>query len=105
MAGRQGAGGGGMGGMARGGRGANQDVRPGIVFVRTATGAEPRSVMLGVNDWDYTEVLRGIEPGEEVILISVARLQQQQQEMLNRMRQNTSIMPGGGGPGGGPRGR
>ncbi|HSJ25934.1 MAG TPA: efflux RND transporter periplasmic adaptor subunit [Longimicrobiales bacterium] len=97
-----------QGGMARGGAGraggaagaaAGQDVRPGVVFVQTETGVEPRSVMLGVNDWDYTEVLRGVEPGEHVILISVARLQQQQQDMLNRMRQNTSIMPGGSGPG------
>jgi HlyD family secretion protein len=90
------------GAMARGGRGggASDDVRPGLVFVRTETGVEPRSVLLGVNDWDFTEVLRGVEPGEHVILISVARLQQQQQDMLNRMRQNTSIMPGGaGGPG------
>jgi HlyD family secretion protein len=91
---------GGAGGMARGNRGGNQDARPGLVFVRTETGIEPRSVMLGVNDWDYTEVLRGVEPGEQVILISVARLQQQQQDMLNRMRSNTSIIPGsGGGPG------
>jgi len=86
--------------MARGGRGgaANPDVRPGLVFVMAESGTvEARSVMLGVNDWDYTEVLRGVEPGERVILISVARLQQQQQDMMNRMRQNTSILPGGGG--------
>lgn len=102
MAGGQGGMAGGVA-MARGGRGGagNQDVRPGLVFVMLENGTvEPRSVMLGVNDWDYTEVLRGVEPGERVILISVARLQQQQQEMLNRMRQNTSIIPGsGGGPG------
>jgi HlyD family secretion protein len=84
---------------ARGGLGSG-DVRPGVVFVQTAAGIEPRSVMLGVNDWDYTEVLRGLEPGEEVVLISVARLQQQQQEMLERMRQRNSGSPFGGSPGG-----
>jgi HlyD family secretion protein len=93
-------------GWQGGGRGArtggNPDVRPGFVFVQTAEGRiEPRAVMLGVNDWDYTEVLRGVEPGERVVLISVARLQQQQQEMLNRMRQrNQGPFPGAGGPGG-----
>jgi HlyD family secretion protein len=57
--------------------------------------------VLGLNDWDNTEVIRGVEPGEEVVLISVARLQQQQQDMLNRMRERSSgPFPGGGG---GPR--
>jgi HlyD family secretion protein len=81
------------------------DVRPGIVFVHTASGIEPRSVLLGVNDWDYTEVLRGLEPGEHVVLISVARLQQQQQEMLSRFRERAGgPFPGATAPGGG-RGR
>jgi HlyD family secretion protein len=95
----------GQGAGARGGRSATGDVRPGLVFVQTETGAvEPRSVMLGVNDWDYTEVLRGVEPGERVMLISVARLQQQQQEMLDRMRQrNSGPFPGAGGSPGGRR--
>jgi HlyD family secretion protein len=97
--GRPGAGGrGGRGGLGTG------DVRPGVVFVYTETGIEPRSVTLGVNDWDHTEVLRGVEPGEHVLLISVARLQQQQQEMLDRMRQRNSGSPfGGGAPAGGRR--
>jgi HlyD family secretion protein len=94
-----------MGGGARGNRGGigGGDTRMGVVFVRTETGVEPRTVVLGLNDWEYTEVIRGIEPGEEVVMISVARLQQQQQDMLNRMRQNNSgPFPGAGGPGGGP---
>jgi HlyD family secretion protein len=97
------------GASGRGGRfAATGDVRPGVVFVQGANGIEPRSVMLGVNDWDYTEVLRGLEAGEHVVLISVARLQQQQQDMLNRMRQrNSGVFPGGGtgGAGGPPGGR
>jgi HlyD family secretion protein len=89
---------------ARAGRGGNPDIRPGIVFVQTESGIEPRSVMLGVNDWDYTEVIRGLDPGERVVLISVARLQQQQQEMLNRMRQrNSGPFPGANAPAPGGR--
>lgn len=98
------AGAGARGGAARGGnRGGlgSGDVRPGVVFVQTEAGVEARSVMLGVNDWDYTEVIRGIEPGEQVLLISVARLQQQQQEMLDRMRRNASNPFGGSAPSGG----
>jgi HlyD family secretion protein len=36
-------------------------------------------------------VIRGIEQGERIVLMSVARLQQQQQEMLDRMRTNTGF--------------
>jgi HlyD family secretion protein len=77
--------------------GEGSDVRPGVVFIQTEAGIEPRTVLLGVNDWDHTEVIRGVEPGEQVVLISVARLQQQQQEMLNRIRQrNSGPFPGAG---------
>lgn len=78
--------------------GATGDVRPGVVFVRGPNGPEPRRVLLGLNDWDYSEIVRGVEAGEEVILMSVARLQQQQQEMLDRIRQRS------GGPIPGARG-
>jgi HlyD family secretion protein len=89
-------------GMTRG-RNTNPDVRPGVVFVQDTNGViAPRTVMLGVNDWDHTEVLRGLEEGEAVVLISVARLQAQQQEMLNRMRQRAGgAFPGAAAPGGG----
>jgi HlyD family secretion protein len=94
------------GASGRGGRiAASGDVRPAVVFIQGDNGIEPRSVMLGVNDWDHTEVLRGLEAGELVVLISVARLQQQQQDMLNRMRErNSGVFPGGG-TGGPPGGR
>jgi len=72
-----------------------EEIRPGVVFVQTAEGPVLRRVSLGVNDWDDTEVIEGLEAGEEVILISVARIQQQQQQMLDRMRR----MSGGPFPG------
>jgi HlyD family secretion protein len=89
------------------GRGAasagGNDVRPALVFVSGPQGPEPRRVLLGMSDWDYTEVLEGVQPGERLVLMSVARLQQQQQDMMNRMRQRSNIFPstqqqrGGGG--------
>jgi HlyD family secretion protein len=79
--------------------------RPGVVFVDGAKGPEPRFVMLGLSDWDYTEVVRGLEPGEQVYLLSVARLQQQQQEQTNRMQQRAGGgMFGGGQQRGGSQG-
>src|SRR5688500_5273980 len=70
---------GGQGGMQRPGRRASQN-RPGYVFVPTANGPEPRSVMLGYSDFDYTEVLSGLKAGEQVYLVTAARLLQQQKE-------------------------
>jgi HlyD family secretion protein len=83
---------------------------PGVVFVAKDDGTfAPRSVTLGVNDWEYTEVLRGLDEGERVVIVSVARLQAAQQDFLNRMRERSqgSVIPGsqpmgpGMGPGGG----
>ncbi len=77
-------------GGGRGGPGGRGDgTRPAVVFVQTAQGPEARRVVLGVNDFDYTEVLRGLKDGEKVILASVARLQQQQTDMQNRIRERT----------------
>ncbi|MGK7313199.1 MAG: efflux RND transporter periplasmic adaptor subunit [Candidatus Longimicrobiales bacterium M2_2A_002] len=88
---------GGRGGMgARGGGSGSDEARPAVVFVSTETGPEARVVRLGLNDWDRTEVVSGLEAGEEVILISVAQMRQQQEEIMNRIRQRTSPIPGGG---------
>lgn len=73
------------------------EVRPGVVFVKGTDGPMPKAVLLGLSDWDYTEVVRGLEPGEQVHLISVARLQQQQERYAERTRQRM----GGGVLGGG----
>ncbi|HEX6306819.1 MAG TPA: efflux RND transporter periplasmic adaptor subunit [Longimicrobiales bacterium] len=102
--GAPGMGGSGTPGQRPGGRAArgigNGDTRMGVLFVQSGTTIEPRVAVLGLNDWDYTEVIRGLEPGEAVVLISVARLQQQQQDMLDRMRERTSgPFPGASGPG------
>jgi len=60
--------------------------RPGVVFVQGPDGVEARRVDLGLTDWEYTEVVDGLKPGDEVVLVSVAELQRQQQEMTDRVR-------------------
>ena len=79
-----------------GGRGGDGDTRAGVLFVQTPAGPEARRVTLGLNDWDKSEVVSGVEAGERVILVSVARLRQQQEDMMNRIRERTSPIPGGG---------
>ena len=82
-----------------GGRGArnsggDSETRPAVVFVRTPEGPQARTITLGLNDWDRSEVVRGLEPGEEVILVSVARLRQAQENMMNRIRERSQPFGG-----------
>jgi HlyD family secretion protein len=69
--------------------------RPGIVFVPGPNGPEPRMVMLGVNDWEYTEVVGGLKEGDKVFMMTAARLAQQQKDMADRMRQRSAGPMGG----------
>jgi HlyD family secretion protein len=85
-------------GASRGGRG---NVRMGLVFVQRADSTyEARMVRLGVADYDYTEVLSGLEEGDKVALLSAAAAQMQREQSQNMMRQ----MQGGGSPLGGATG-
>jgi HlyD family secretion protein len=60
--------------------------RPAVAFVMLPDSTlEMRQVLMGVNDWDNTEILAGLEEGEMVALIGVAQLMQEQEEMRNRM--------------------
>ena len=112
MAARAAAGGGAPGvrpGGARGGGGgrpgaarqasAPGEPQPAVTFVIGADGIPtPRPILIGLNDWDNTEVLGGLEEGERVALIGAAQLQARRQEMLDRFRGATGGMfPGGGG--------
>jgi HlyD family secretion protein len=61
--------------------------RTAVVFVDAPGGPEARMVRLGLRDWEWTEVVSGLEPGEEVVLVSVAQLQRQQQQAEQRFRE------------------
>jgi HlyD family secretion protein len=60
-----------------------------VAFVRTATGFEPRVVHLGLSDFDYAQVLSGLQEGEEVALLSIAEVQEKrtsdQQQLQQRL--------------------
>jgi HlyD family secretion protein len=58
-------------------------------------------VQIGLNDWDNSQIVSGLEGGEKLVIVSAAQLQSQQEEWLNRMRSRMGGSPfGGGGPGG-----
>ena len=78
-----------------------RDTRRAVVFVMAEDGTiEPRAVMIGLNDWDFTEVVSGLEEGELIAIVGAAQLRASQDEFLNRIRSNSNPF-GGGGPGGG----
>lgn len=81
--------------------------RTGLLFVQKADSTwEARVVRLGVADYDYTEVISGLEEGERVALLSAAALQLQRAANADRMRAMTGgASPLGGGASATPRGR
>jgi len=89
--------------------------RQGVVFVVTDSGTyEPRMVRLGVADYDFSEVISGLQEGEMVASLAMAALQAAREQRNARfsgmggvpgLSRTTPAAPGGGGGGGGgPRG-
>lgn len=94
-----GAAGGFAGRTGRGGQ-ASQPGQPtsAVSFVVKADGSlEARPILIGLNDWDNTEVLAGLQEGEQVALLGAAQLQARRQEWLDRIRGGGGMFPGGGG--------
>ncbi|HZA12874.1 MAG TPA: efflux RND transporter periplasmic adaptor subunit, partial [Myxococcaceae bacterium] len=91
----------GRGGSGRGGSGnpsTSDGGGPAMLFVRNGDSVEPRRVTLGLSDWEFTEVLDGVQPGDRIVLVSVALLQREQQQATDRMRQRVGgVVPGSGG--------
>ena len=99
----------GQGGTGTGsGRGGGQ-----IVFVKKDGKYTPRVVRVGISDFDYTEVLSGVNQGEQVALLGAAVLQAQREQLQQRIRagtggglqQQTPAGGAGGAGGGGGGGR
>ena len=83
-----------------------------IVFVKANDKYTPRVVRLGVSDFDYTEVLSGLQQGEQVALLGPAVLQAQRDQLQSRVRagaggglQQQQTPAAGGAGGGGAGGR
>ena len=92
FAGGSGGGGGGAGGTSTTGTfagGGGSSSGPMIVFVKKDDSYAPRLVRLGISDFDYTEVLSGLQPGEQVALLGPAVLQAQREQLQSRVRAGT----------------
>lgn len=86
---RRAAGGGAPGGgrgSAGGGGGGGARSMPQFAVVKNGEDLSPRIVRLGISDYDYVEVLGGLEEGEEVLLLGVVQMEQERAELQNRIR-------------------
>jgi HlyD family secretion protein len=73
-----------------------RQTRRAVVFVVDSAGVPaPRMVEIGLSDWDRTQVVSGLEEGEQLAVVGAAQLQEQQQQMQQRFR--GGMMPFGGG--------
>ena len=82
--------------------------RSGLVFVADSNKYRARVIQLGQGNFDYTEVVAGLNDGEKVVLLASLAIQAQRQQQNDRARQNANPLGtnagGGRGPGGGPGG-
>jgi HlyD family secretion protein len=103
---RGGGSGGGRGGSGGGGGRGRGQAR--VAFVKQGDHYVPRMVRIGVSNYDYAQVISGLNEGDQVALLSAATLQYQREESMQRIRQRMGGglgVPGtGGGGGGGGRG-
>lgn len=89
----------GAGGGQRGGR-------RGLVFVVNDGKYTPKSVRLGVSNYDISEVLSGLNEGDSVAILNVAAMQARQQAELDQVRNRGGVpglqrqQPAGGAAGG-----
>jgi HlyD family secretion protein len=83
-----------------------------IAFGKKGDKYSARAVRVGISDFDYTEVLSGLQEGEQVALLGAAVLQAQRDQLQARIRagsggglqQTTTPAAGGAGGAAGARG-
>lgn len=63
-----------------------------VVFVMTADGQmAARQITIGVQDWEYTEVISGLQDGDEVVILPSTSLLMSQQAMRDRFSRFSRI--------------
>ncbi len=87
---------GGSGGEASGnGPAGETSTRPAVVFVMNNGKPAVRSIRVGLNNWDSTEVVQGLQAGDTIAVVGGLQLQAQQQAFENRIRSRRGGMFGG----------
>lgn len=79
----------GTGGFAAGGAGdaaGGFGARAQFVFIKAGESLRPRLVRVGLSDYDYAEIVRGVQEGETVVLLNVAELQARRKQDQEQIR-------------------
>jgi len=90
------AGGGGALAAGSDGKGANGGAPRRFVLLKTDTGYRPRPVETGMTNFDYAEVLGGLQEGDNIAIVSSSRAAADREQFMNRIR-NMSGFSGFGG--------
>jgi HlyD family secretion protein len=77
-------------GQAQADRGDPSRPKPAFVFVADESGAlSLKPIMIGLSDFDHTQVLRGLEEGDQVVTVPLSLVQQQ--DLLERIRSRSGV--------------
>ncbi|HTP13274.1 MAG TPA: efflux RND transporter periplasmic adaptor subunit [Bacteroidota bacterium] len=74
-----------------------------IVVVKQADEFKPKLIKVGPSNFDYSEVLEGLNDGDEIQITTISRAKVAAEAMVDRMKQMSSPLGGGGGGGRGGR--
>ncbi len=111
QAGQSGASSAGAQASTQGGIGGAARSRRGLVFLVKNGKYTPKSVRLGVSNYDVSEVVSGLSEGDSVAILNVAAMQAKQQADLDQVRNRGGVpglqrqTPATGGAAGGAAGR
>lgn len=77
-----------------------EEVRERVVMVKEGNTFVPRIVKVGASNFDYAEVVSGLEEGDEVQITTISRAKIAAEQMAERMRSSSNPLGGGNVPGG-----
>jgi len=69
------------------------ELRRGVI-IKTDSGFEPRMVQTGISNFDFTEILEGVQEGDQVVYSYYSRAKQAGSEMRQRMSQRSQMESG-----------
>jgi len=64
------------------------------VILKTGEGFRPRMIKTGVSNYDYTEVLEGLQEGDEVVYAFFSRAKESSERMKQRMAERNNMNSG-----------
>jgi HlyD family secretion protein len=67
------------------------EVRRRLVMARDSSGFSPRTIKVGVGNYDYSEVIEGLQEGDEIQITTVSRAKQEAEAFTERMKTRQGV--------------